>query len=83
MYLGDEKNIDLIKSSLEIRPVPSGANLHILIPYDEGVFYNTNGDREENIVSATQTYLDLIYERGRGEEAAEAILQSVIRRKWQ
>ena len=72
---------DLAKT-LGLKEVPSGANVTLLSPYDEGVFYgaaNINGIR---IVSSVQAYLDLIGFRGRGEEAATFLLEQVIQRQW-
>ena len=71
----------LVKT-LGLKEVPSGANVTLLSPYDEGVFYgaaNINGIR---IVSSVQAYLDLIGFRGRGEEAATFLLEQVIQRQW-
>jgi hypothetical protein len=51
-------------------------------PYDEGVFYNTQNVDGMPIVSAVQIYLDLMKIRGRGEEAANAVLERVIRKIW-
>jgi hypothetical protein len=66
-----------------LKEVPSGSNITLLKPYDEGVMY---GAREVDgvwIVAAIQAYLDLVSFRGRGEEAAEALLDQVIMPKWQ
>lgn len=73
---------ELIRS-LELKEVPSGSNITLLEPYDEGVLY---GAREVDgiwIVAAVQAYLDLVGFRGRGEEAAQAILDQEIMPKWQ
>ena len=63
---------------LGLRKVNSGANLSLLSPYDQGVFsgsYETHGVR---IASPIQIYLDLSCFRGRGEEAAQALLNQGI-----
>jgi hypothetical protein len=71
-----------IASILDLKRVPSGANVSLLIPYDDGVFYRTREYEGIRIVSPVQLYLDLIGFRGRGEEAANAILEEVIRSQW-
>lgn len=71
-----------ITSLLGLKEVTSGSNVSLIKPYDQGVFY---GDRQVNeiwIASPIQIYLDLIGIKGRGEEAAQAILDEVIWPKW-
>lgn len=77
-----EETEEDIASLLHLKEVPSGANVSLLIPYDEGVFYNTCEIDDVHIVSPVQLYLDLIGIRGRGEEAANAILEEVIQPQW-
>jgi hypothetical protein len=79
-YVEDE--IDELAENLEIKLVDSGANVMLLKPYDEGVFYGVETKDGSVIVSPIQIYLDLCGIRGRGEEAAEALLDRVIRKTW-
>jgi len=79
-YVGDA--IDDVASSLHLKPVPSGANVCLLSPYDDGVFYDARKPEGIQIVSPVQTYLDLRSSRGRGEEAAATLLEEVIRPSW-
>jgi len=72
---------DLVKT-LGLKEVPSGANVTLLLPYDDGVFYGATDVNGIRIVSPVQAYLDLIGYRGRGEEAATFLLEQVIQRKW-
>ena len=72
---------DLIKN-LGLKEVPSGANVTLLSPYDDGVFYGATDVNGIQIVSPVQAYLDLIGFRGRGEEAATFLLEQVIQRQW-
>lgn len=74
--------IEKISKAMEIKPVESGANVTILKPYDEGVFYGTNEIDGSKVVSPIQVYLDLRSLRGRGEEAAAALLERVIKKIW-
>ena len=71
----------LVKT-LGLKEVPSGANVTLLSPYDEGVFYGAADINGIRIVSSVQAYLDLIGFRGRGEEAATFLLEQVIQRQW-
>jgi len=71
-----------IAQELDVKPVPSGANLTLIQPYDEGVFYATKERDGIPLVSPVQTYLDLTSQAARGVEAAEALLEGVIRESW-
>ena len=61
----------------------SGANIRIISPYDNGVYYGEKYVRGQTVVSAIQCYLDLKNEKARGEEAARALLEQVIKPEWQ
>jgi len=71
-----------VASLLNLKEVESGANVMILGPYDEGVFYGTQSVDDIRIVSPLQIYLDLKGYKGRGEEAADVLLRDVIKPKW-
>jgi len=66
--------------------VDSGENLVVLIPDDDGVFYlgdaGTIGDNRIACTNAVQTYVDLWHCGGRGEEAADALLEQRLKREW-
>ena len=68
---------------LPFKPVTSGANVRIISPYDEGVYYGTRTIGGQTVASALQCYLDLKDEKARGEEAAGALLEQVIKPSWQ
>ncbi len=72
-----------IAGLLNLKEVSSGANVSLLTPYDEGVFYGSQVIDDVRIASTIQIYLDLKTYRGRGEEAADILLEQVIRKKWQ
>ena len=74
-----EENIALL---LNLKEVPGGANISLLSPYDEGVFYGSRTFDGDRIVSPVQVYLDLLGFRGRGEEAANALLEQMIGAQW-
>jgi len=67
---------------LELKPVTSGANVNLISPYDEGVFYGAQLKDAAKVTSPVQTYLDLRQIKGRGEEAADFLMQQVIQPTW-
>jgi hypothetical protein len=72
-----------LESTIEAKPVDSGENLVVLIPDDRGVFYRTETSANRApCTNAVQTYVDLASSGGRGEEAAEAILQQRLKPAW-
>jgi hypothetical protein len=77
---------DKFREVAEAKLVDSGENLVVLIPEDDGVFYlGDGGTMEEQRLSCTnpvQTYVDLFHCGGRGEEAAEALLEQNLKRAW-
>jgi hypothetical protein len=68
------------------KPVESGENVIVLIPDDEGVFSFPDGGRSGEsrmrCTNAVQTYVDLYHVGGRGEEAAEALLEQRLKPQW-
>ena len=68
------------------KPVESGENVIVLIPDDEGVFSFPDGGRSGEsrmrCTNAVQTYIDLYHAGGRGEEAAEALLEQRLKPQW-
>ncbi len=79
-YVAD--GVEELAKELELKEVPSGANVTVLEPYDDGVFYGARAFDDVQAVSPIQAYLDLFSNKGRGEEAAEALLREVIRPQW-
>ncbi|MCK4672867.1 hypothetical protein KAT67_02670 [candidate division WOR-3 bacterium] len=71
-----------IMKSLDLKTVDSGANLTILEPYDEGVFYASQIIQNINIVSDVQLYLDLAGYKGRGEDAAQFLFEQKLKPQW-
>jgi hypothetical protein len=70
----------------EAKPVDSGENMVVLIPDDEGVFYlgdgSVMGDNRMGCTNPVQTYVDLWHSGGRGQEAAEAVLEQRLKTEW-
>jgi DNA-binding GntR family transcriptional regulator len=70
-------------SALDAKLVDSGENLVVLIPDDGGVFYRMDvGANRAPCTNPVQTYVDLVKAGGRGEEAAEAILEQRLKPAW-
>lgn len=69
-------------SEISVKPVKSGGNLLIFIPYDDGVFYGSIKVNEIQVASEVQLYLDLQGYRGRGEEAAEVLYERIVEKSW-
>lgn len=74
-------DIGRLVKELDWKPVPSGANISLLLPYDDGVFYGLKDVDEIAIASPVQTFLDLQNYRGRGQEAAQAVRKE-IEKTW-
>jgi hypothetical protein len=85
LYVGSEWE-DKFREVAEAKLVDSGENLVVLIPEDNGVFYlqegGTMGEQRLSCTNAVQTYVDLFHCGGRGEEAAEALLEQNLKRAW-
>lgn len=74
---------DEFASKVEAKVVDSGENLVVLIPDDSGVFYRAEpGNGRLPCTNVAQTYVDLAKAGGRGEEAAEAILNQRLKPAW-
>ncbi|MEO6785460.1 MAG: hypothetical protein ABI318_04940, partial [Chthoniobacteraceae bacterium] len=81
-----EQEISKFEKLVEAKRVESGENLVVLIPDDDGVFYlgdgGTMGDHRMSCTNAVQTYVDLHHCGGRGEEAAEALMNQRLKPEW-
>ena len=82
LFVGAEWE-DEFAAAVEAKSVDSGENLVVLIPEDSGVFYlqETEGNRLA-CTNPVQTYVDLCHCGGRGEEAAEALLEHHLKPAW-
>jgi len=65
-----------------LKEVASGANVSLILPFDEGVYYMTREVDSFRVVCPVQLYLDLKAFKGRGEEAAEAIWKKELSTLW-
>lgn len=71
-----------VAGKLNLKEVSSGANVSLITPYDAGIFYGSQDIAGVRIASPIQIYLDLKANRGRGEEAADMLLEQVIKKRW-
>jgi hypothetical protein len=72
-------DIEKMRKDLELKEVPSGANLQIIIPYDDGVYYKAQEVNSATVVNPIQIYLDLYNYKGRGREQAEFLRERIIK----
>jgi hypothetical protein len=80
VYLSN--SIEKVALALGWKEVPSGPNITILEPYDEGIFYGLQEINGMKVVSNVQLYLDLKGYKERGEEAAQFLLENRLRKQW-
>jgi len=80
-YIKQEKKAKTWVELLDLRPVETGGNVSIVLPYDEGVFYGVSQVGGVNVVSKVQLYVDLFNYPARGEEAAEMMLRA-LEKQW-
>jgi len=85
IYVGREY-LRALSGGIEAKPVDSGENVVVLIPDDDGVFYMANGghvgDQRMACTNPVQTYVDVFHCGGRGQEAAEAVLEQKLKPEW-
>lgn len=83
LYVAHEELAHL-QSVAEAKSVDSGENLVVLLPEDDGVFYlgESVGEGRLRATSLVQTYVDLWHSGGRGQEAAEAVLNQRLIPAW-
>ena len=72
--------------TVQAKPVDSGENMVLLVPSDDGVFFHgdggQSGEQRLKCTNAVQTYVDLWHCGGRGQEAAEAVLNQRLKPVW-
>lgn len=71
-----------IVQDLGWKEVPSGPNISLLEPYDEGVLYGLQDIDGAKVVCDIQLYLDLQGYRERGEEAARFLFENRLITRW-
>ncbi len=83
LYIGSSYEHEIEKLP-DVKEVDTGENLVVYFPEDDGVFYGQEGDHHGRLPSTNpiQTYLDLFHCGGRGQEAAEALLEQKLKPLW-
>lgn len=79
--------LDSLTRHTQAKEVDSGENLVVLVPADLGVFLSFDADSHVGAPSLgctdpVQTYVDLSHCGGRGDEAAQAMLEQKILPAW-
>lgn len=84
LYVSDAA-LDEFVEVAEAKRVASGENLVVLIPDDAGVFYMGDAGYGGRLTctNPVQTWLDLRHVGGRGDEAAEAIMEQCLKPIWE
>lgn len=78
-----DESPEVLRKALHAESVEVGSNLTLLIAPDRG--YLSQADHEASFAACTsplQTYLDTWHAGGRGQEAADAILERRLRPAW-
>lgn len=81
IYVGGD--LSHIADQAGLKPVTSGANVTLVSPYDDGVFWKSEEVLGIRVATPIQVYLDLQKNRGRGEEAAQFLFKEVIQKVWE
>ena len=82
LYVGAEY-LDQFCAATEAKSVDSGENLVVLVPEDDGVFLLHDGSEGRlGCTTPVQTYVDLTHCGGRGQEAAQALLEQQLKPAW-
>ncbi|MGB3340144.1 MAG: type IV toxin-antitoxin system AbiEi family antitoxin [bacterium] len=79
-YIGN--GIKKTAQAIGLKQVDSGANFTLMEPHDEGVFLDVQKVQGVMVVSDIQLYLDLRSYKGRGEDAAQFLMEQKIKPKW-
>jgi len=78
-FYADRRAVAALSERLQLRPVPDGGNVLIVVPENRGLFLEKDTPAPDVSVSgAVLTYLDLSAQGERGREAAEHLRQSVL-----
>lgn len=78
----EEGRVAELAQSLHLKEAPTGANLIIWVPDDEGLWYGAKTHPGVTVTSSIQTYLDLQSLHERGDEAARFLLEHEIKPRW-
>lgn len=79
MYISNSGDLSKWIRLLDLRPIESGSNISIYIPYDEGAFYKAQEINGIKVVGNIQLYLDLYNYPARGRDQAEFLRREKIK----
>ena len=84
LYVSDAALDEFVRIA-DAKRVDTGENLVVLVPEDDGVLYLLEPGDEGTPArtNPVQTWLDLRHVGGRGEEAAEAVLNQCLKPVWE
>ncbi len=84
LYVNDLA-LDDFEEMVKAKRVDSGANIEVLIPEDDGVFFENRFRQRRSLgrTNPVQTWLDLKHIGGRGEEAAAALMEQCLQPEWE
>lgn len=78
-----EDHVEWLQEMLQAAPVDSGANLTLLIAPDRGYLAGAKEEGSAGMCThPLQTYVDAWHAGGRGQEAAQAVLEHRLRPTW-
>jgi hypothetical protein len=80
---GDESNLQKLSQSCGLKKVDSGPNVRLHFCEDPFLFSLTQEVGASRVMDDIQLFLDLKNRSGRGEEAAQALLEERIKPRWQ
>lgn len=75
-YLGDPKKI---VQQLGLEEIEFGGTVHLIEPYEEGIFYRKQTIEGKDVICNTQLYLDLNQYPARGKEQADFLRRERIK----
>lgn len=75
-YFGE---LEKIVQQLELEEIEFGGTVHLIKPYDEGIFYRKQTIEGKDVICNTQLYLDLNQYPARGREQAEFLRKERIK----
>jgi hypothetical protein len=78
VHLYVQGNVESWREHLDLREVEGGANIHLVLPYDDGVFYALRQVEGIPVIGKIQLYLDLYGYPARGKEQAEHLRGQLI-----
>lgn len=80
-YIHNASQAEELSKELQLKPIPKEGDVRLIVPYDDGVFYQAQRIEGVKIVSNIQLYVDLYNYPARGEEASLPVL-ALVEKAW-